>query len=496
MGIFGSKRVEVKPEVPVHKSSLKHPVRGFSMADGGDLLSDWAGSPDEFNQLLRSSISIMRKRARDLSENDPYVVRFRRLMKTNVIGPHGIKLVSKCKNDQGQLDVADKRVLEKAWAGWGELGTCTMDGLYDWPGLLSVLLDRFLIDGEVLLRLVPTSENRYGFAVQLVDPVLLDHTLNRPQRPGTGKIKNGVEVNEWGRPVAYWFHDGSVEDHMISGGHKRVPAENIRHWFQPERQGQTRGVSWLAPTGARKRMLDGFEYAAVVGARAAASKMGFYKIDPEAAADLDLPVGADGSFRQDVAPGQLEVLPPGYSMDPYDPTWPGADYEAFSKSVKRSICAGLNVSYNTVGMDLESVSWSGLRAAELQDREFYKVMQAEVVKHVQAPVFKMWLRMYLDFSDTVLPRHKYEKYLEVAHRPRGFSWVDPEKQEKANALALQNRTTTLGRLLEETHGLTVEEYKEELDAEIDTMGTWHPLHSAETNGTPPEDPTDGQTETD
>lgn len=462
---------------PAKTKSLPAPPMGraFTMGEDSDLLADWAGSVDRYNDQLRSSIALIRRRARDLAENNPMVIRFLRLCETYVVGPDGINLIPKPLGNNGKIDKADARYLRDHWHLWGKLGSPTMCGQHSWRGMQAHSLLLFLRDGERIRRKVINRNNPFGISYQYLDPVLLDHTLNRSRIEGGNRIKNGVEVNQWDRPVAYHFIDSYDDFNLTSATHTRIPADEIDHWFIKEREGQTRGVTWLAPVGARQRMLDGFEWAAVVAARAAACKMGAYKMTPEAIVELGLEKKADGSYRQTLEPGQMDVMPAGYEFDSLDFNWPSNDGAEFSKSVKRSIASGLNVSYNTLNMDLDSVSWSGLRAAELQDREFYRLLQHHLIEHECQPTFDDWLPMYLDFYPTQLPARKIDKYRRVTWRGRGMPYVDPVKQQQAYKLGLENQTMTLTQILADDRGITIDELQEELQAELDTLGPMHPL---------------------
>ena len=94
-------------------------------------------------------------------------------------------------------------------------------------------------------------------------------------------IRMGIEVDGFLRPQAYHFftqHPGDTSMGVGRGqGIKRirVPANEVIHLFIPERPSQTRGVSWFASALMRLHMLQGYEEAEVVRARASSALMGF-----------------------------------------------------------------------------------------------------------------------------------------------------------------------------------------------------------------------------
>ena len=474
---------------PVVRQPLK---RSFSMAQGGRLFSDWAGSSDDFNETLRGVFQTMVRRGRDLGENNPLCIRFLRLMDTNILGHNGIQLVPTPRSADGKLDMADAKTLRNGWLTWGKKGNCTMDGMVSWRAHESECLKSFLTTGEFIRRYVPTTRNAFGMAVHMMDPLRLDPTMNREAGNGKNEIRNGVERDSWGKPVAYHFLQGDPSTWGYAGPHERIEAEYIEHFFIRERPGQTRGVTWLAPVGARQKMLDGYEMAAVVAARLASSKMGFFQRTGEMSPEWG--DGVDDLPPEDVAPGMFEVLPDGYEFKDFDPSWPSADYDQMEKSIKRTIAAGLNQSYNTLSMDLEGVSWSGLRKAELDDHDFYRCMQSLWAESSQDKTYGVWLRYALDFGPMQLPPGKYDKFREVRHRPRSWQWVDPKKQQEAKTLGLLNGSVLFSQMVEEELGLSLEEYKQLVDAERVTLGDMHPLNWLITKPlaeeVPPVDPED------
>lgn len=463
---------QIIPATPAQ--SKKTMVRAFGMAAQNNLFADWAGSADDFSETLRGQFQTMVRRARDLAENEPLCTRFLRLMDTNVLGHHGIQLVPSPRNDRGELDMADAKQIRTGWQRWGKIGSCTMDGMANWKMHESECLRSFIVCGEYIRRYVPNPDNSYGMSVHMMDPLRLDPLLNRPAKNGQNEIRNGVERNAWGKPVAYHFLQGNSGSWGFTGPHERIESQYINHFFIRERPGQTRGVTWLAPVGTRKKMLDGYEMAAVVGARVASSKMGFFKRTGEYGPEWG--DGVEEMPANEVTPGQLEILPDGYDFEAFDPQWPGADYEAFSKSIKRSIAAGLNQSYNTLSMDLEGVSWSGLRKAELDDHDFYRCMQTLWSDCSQDQTYGVWLRYALDFGGLQLPPGKYDKFREVRHRPRSWQWVDPKKQQEAKTLGLQNGSMLMTNMVEEEFGMSLEEYKQLVLDERETLGAMHPLN--------------------
>jgi len=208
--------------------------------------------------------------------------------------------------------------------------------------------------------------------------------------------------------------------------------------FQRERPHQTRGVPMMAASISSLKMLHGYREAELVAVRVAASKMGF----------LTSPDG-DGYTGDDVEdnyapvmsaePGSFEQFPNGVSLQTFDPTHPMTAFAEFHKSLLRSVASGLGISYNALANDLESTSYSSVRASAIDERDFYRTLQRFVIEHFVEPVFRQWLQSAMTRGNTIsLPIQKFDLFADsVVFRPRGFSWVDPLKEINANVVGLQ-----------------------------------------------------------
>ena len=390
------------------------------------LVEDWYSGDLTADQAIYNNFRTTRNRARDLERNDSYVRRFLAMVASNVFGHQGIRLKPEARREPGgALDVQDNALIRAAWQDWGRVGECTLDGRLAWVECETMVLRRVLVDGEALIRKV-RGRGKYGLQLQMIDAELLDERKNQSRGRGRAKIVMGVELDGDERPVAYYIQNAAGMDLNL----KRVPADEIIHVYIQERPHQTRGLTWLASTGVRKKMLDGFEEAATVAARAGAAKMGFFTSE-EGSQYKGSGRFADGATQMEINPGSWEVLPPGMMPHDWDPTWPAVGVAEFEKEIKRGIASGLNVNYTTLANDLEGVNYSSIRQGELADRDFWRCLQWFMVRHCSDLVQPEWLLMAITTQALPLPIEKFEKFSEHSWRPRGWSWVDPAKEIKA-----------------------------------------------------------------
>lgn len=438
----------------------------FSGAAHNRLTQDWllAGTRSADGEL-RGDLRVLKNRAREMVRNNPHARRFRRLVSRNVIGRHGICLQAKVKNSAGMPDRTSNRAIEAAWKDWCRKGNCTADGRLSFSQVQKLYVETLVTDGEALLRVLPGFPNAHGFAVQLLDTDLLDETLNRPSGDGTNEIRMGVEIDRWGRPVAYHIWDRHPNDYQTQRSRERVriPAEQIVHDFIPERPNQTRGVTYFAPTLMRARMLDAFEEATVVAARVGASHMGFFKPNPEHTAH-DPSGEADNDIPLEAEPGTFQRLPIGYDFVGWDPAHPNTAFADFDKAMLRSIAAGLDVSYNSLAADLSDVNYSSLREGKLDERDVWSGLQQWVIDGLLERLYPEWMKWALTTDALSLPARNVQRWQDHEWQPRGWDWVDPLKDIQASEVAIALGVTSRTRICAE-RGVDFEEVLSELAAE-------------------------------
>lgn len=457
--------------------------RAFEAGSQGRLFNDWLTLTRSADSDLRYALRMMRARSRDLCQNSDYARRYLDLVAANVVGPKGIQLQVRARENDGRLDQLANQILEQSFYDWGRPGICTVDGRMSWVDAQRVFIESVARDGECFVLMVEDSANPWRFRLQFIDPDLIDQDKN--QHLGNGvQIRMGVEVDAAGRPIAYHVRTRHPDDYQTSGvptREQRIPAERMIHAFRPDRIGQTRGVPWTATAMTRLKMLNGYEEAELVAARISASKMGFFTSESGDDYQAD-GTYEDGGLRMEVAPGQFEQLPAGVDFKPFDPQHPSSAFKDFEKAMLRGIASGLGVSYTSLANDLESVSYSSIRQGLLEERDHWRVVQHWMVDHFCEPVYLRWLRATLDSGSINLPAAKYFKFRNTQWVPRGWQWVDPRNEAEAQITAINNGLMTRTQALAE-RGLDIEDVLRERQAEDElaaAMGVEMPANSGPT----------------
>jgi len=262
-------KVTYKKRKTLHLPKKKK--RSWKAAKSSLTNSGWVKRSDPIDWDLRAELDTLRARSRNEAQNNDHVRHFLRLVKNNVVGPHGIRLQGKVKKRSGDQDDRTNRILETAWKAWGKHGVPDVTGMKTWKSIQREAAETVARDGEAVYRKLRGWNNGFGFALQELDVSLLDVTHNEDL--GTRVIVMGVELDEWRRPVAYHFLQDSRQIYYTARFRQRirVPAEDIYHLFLPEWTLQTRGVPWVASALERLHQVRGYEDAEVTAARVGAT---------------------------------------------------------------------------------------------------------------------------------------------------------------------------------------------------------------------------------
>lgn len=442
-------------------TSKASPVRkrSYHAANVGRLFADFMASSKSADSELKSDLLIMRNRARALARDDVYVKRYLSLLETNVVGDKGISMQVKARNSDQSLDTIGNDIIENAWSVFSMVGNCTADGRLSMIDLEKLVISTTARDGEAFIQIVRGSQFKHGIAFHPVEADQIDEQRNQMLANGN-EIRMGVEVDSYQRPVAYWVkprHPGDYNFASVSQNPAiRIPASEIIHVYKTERAGQSRGEPWMAPAMSQLKMLNAHREAELVASRMAASKMGFFTSDngedaPADDYDNNVPI-------IDAEPGTFHQLPAGVDFKPFDPTHPATAFAEFQKGILRGTASGLGVSYASLSNDLEGTSYSSIRQGALEERDAYRMVQQFLLEHFLIPAYSAWLMHIMEFGMIPIPATKFDKFfVSTNFRPRGWQWVDPQKEIAASVEAMNNGIMSMqdvsnqyGRDIEET----------------------------------------------
>jgi len=427
--------------------------RNYAAAQVSRLTQGWTTTSASANSDIHRSLDAVRARSRKLANDDEYVKKWLAMVVTNVVGPNGFRFQARVYDTPGKPDTLANDAIESAWDRFCKKGVCDVTGRHSMTGLQQLGIKAAARDGEYLFYIVRGSSagNPFGLAFQQLDIDRLDTQLNKPAEGGYNAIRMGVEVNGYGRPVAYHLKNAHPGDlYQTTSGirgstHTRIPAEDIIHDFVSDRPEQVRGMPWAHAAMIRLNNLGVYEEAAVIAARVGASKMGFFT-SPDGQAEV-VSTGADseadgGGLTMEADAGTFQTLPEGVKFESFDPDYPTAMYADFVKANLRGIASGLGVAYHALANDLEGVSFSSIRSGTLEERDAWTLIQEWFAQSFLDRVHAEFMKAALGFGQITLPNGstlplaKLDKFDKHTWQGRRWEWVDPRADIEADITAI------------------------------------------------------------
>lgn len=439
---FVEKRQSERDAVRREKTSL----RRFDAAIHNRLTHSWQASERSINTELRGDLDALRRRSRDLSKNSPLGRKYLQMVTTNVAGPSGFTLQARA-SDGAKADTLANNAIEAAWLEWSKPQHCDVSGRLSFPDFTRAVIRAVARDGEALVRIREGAKNPYGYALQLLDVERLDTTLNREAEPGKNQVIMGVEMDEDGRPVAYWLASNAIGRDPSGKKLVRIPATELLHLYVTDDPEQVRGIPWMHAAMLTVNDLKGYNHAAIVAARIGASKMGFFTSPEGSAAPVSDGEDSAGIPFTEAEPGQFGMLPEGYGFESFNPDYPHANYASFVKEHKRDVATGFGVAYNSLANDLEGVNFSSIRSGTLEERDNWMLIQNWLIGQFLDPVYAGWLDnallsgAILMPNGSALPAAKRAKFMAHQFQGRRWQWVDPLKDMNTVVVGMENGIT-------------------------------------------------------
>jgi len=453
------------------------PLKGMRAYQGAlvsRLTQDWMSSQLSADAEIRGSLRKLRDRSRELVRNNPYARQAKRTTQINIVGT-GMKFQSLVLQQRGgKRDQRVNNLIEEKWAEWSEANSCDCAGKYSFHQFEWLAAGALCESGEAIFRIVrkPFGESNVPIALQMIESDLLDEEYDDKLLNKNNEWRNGVEVDEWGRPVRYAIltkHPGDAYYLDYSANRKLhifIDAKDIIHLFLPERPGQNRGVPWFHSVMADMHQLQGYEEAAVIRARAGASIMGFIQNDQ---GELIGDEVQNNQRIQSFSPGEFRYLAPNESVQIPDIDYPSQQYEMFVKNKIRRFATGIGCSFETISKDFSETNYSSSRLSLLEDREHWKFCQKYMIDNFHYRIFKEWLALSvlsgdLDFIDYTA---NSKRYCKPRWTPPAQHYVDPLKEIKAYREAEQAGYMSKSQVIAQTNGGDYDDIVSEIAREQD-----------------------------
>lgn len=431
---------------------------GFQGGMSNRLNLDWAMGFMSANQKIRGNLKLMRERCRQLCTDNDYANRFLNKCKQNVIGSNGITLQIAFDEEMKGLLSEPDRLANKIESGWLRfVENATVDQRMSLVDAAQLHIGSMMQDGEVFRRSVKGyPHNRFRFALQFLDPDAIDVQFNRERQVGRdgrvvqNEICMGVEFDEWRRVVAVWAYDEHPAE-KVGARRLRIPAEEIGHDFVFKLINQARGIPWMHSAMTRLFQVGKYEEAELLAARLGACKVAAI-VDSKSPSEEEYQARQatkkNGKLEVNVEPASIWDLRGKGTLETLKWDHPNVNFGEFTGAMLRGAAVGMDVSYSGLTGDLRQVNFSSMRHGVLEEREGWRVLQTFAIQHFYKPVFADWLVMAVTTGQVELPSQlPLELVLESATWiPRGWDWVDPEKDVNADMKGCGAGFETLQRI--------------------------------------------------
>lgn len=402
-----------------------------------------------------------------------------------------------------------KRTVEAQWRAYAEDPRCLADAsrALTLPRLFGLAYRSYLIDGEALALVAWEADRPTSTVLRVLDPDLMSNPLDAPDDMG---LRGGVEVDAQGAALAYHFRQAHEHALWADPGQYRwvrVAREtawgrpNVLHFYDKHRDGQTRGVSRLAPILEKIRQEDHYARVELEAAIINAVLAAFIRSPMDSEGILDMLSdnssaitdyhadraayhGRKGDLRLNGA--QLPHLYPGEEIGTIETARPAAQFADFETAVLRHIAAGLGQSYEQLAGDWSQTNYSSARAALIEIWRGWTSRRIAFAQGFCQPFFMAWLEERIDSGAITLPAgapdfwDNWASYARTKWIGPGRGFVDPVKEVQSAALKVAAGLSTLEDEAAELTGSDFGENMARIRSEIAAMppGMLHPAQES------------------
>jgi lambda family phage portal protein len=337
------------------------------------------------------------------------------------------------------------------------------DGVLDLYGLQALAVRTWFGGGECFIRERPRPLGAPLAApvqVQLLEPEmcpLLDATA-WPGLPEGHEIRQGIEINRYGRRVAYWFYKAHPGDGLMNARQARpdelvrVAASMVRHMFEVKRPGQLRGVPELAGVLARIRSSADFEDNVLDRQKLANLFTMFItrQLPDKFLNDLELnpltglPAMWDdtGNMMATLEPGSSMELRPGEGVQFANPPEAGTTYSEYMRTLHMGTATGSGMPYELLSGDIKDVSDRTMRVVINEFRRFAEQRQWHtIIPNMVQPCVEWWADAMV-LSGQLTAAEAAEAKDTCRHSPHGWEYIHPVQDVEGKLKAIEGGLTS------------------------------------------------------
>lgn len=376
----------------------------------------------------------LREQARWLDENHDIAIGILDKLEERVVGAAGIQIEPQPLTVDGKVHEDFAALMSTRFAEWAVHPDVT--GLYNLAEAERMMLRSAVRDGEVFTQLVrgKVAGIEYStpeqLAIEMLEADFVPFELTGMQNGNTRTVQ-GIDVNAWGRPLAYNVYMYHPTSGIGIGRMKKIPTDRMLHLAVRKRLHQLRGVSMLHGVITRLADIKSYEEYERVAARIAAS-LGFYikrgdasTYDDETESKDETP---DGTRLFDMSPGTIyDGLAAGEDLGMLESSRPNVHLPDFRNGQLRAVAAGTRTGYSSISRDYNG-NYSAQRQELVETFEGYTVLQDWFVAQIVRPIYRAWVDMFLLSGVDIPPEIDRESLYNAVYLGPVMPWIDPTKE--------------------------------------------------------------------
>lgn len=438
---------------------------------------------------------VMDARSRDMTRNDAFAANASRIHKDSIVGAR-FMLSAKPNLDVLGLDdtweIEFQQEVEAKFSLWAESEDCWPDvnGTRTFTDLVRLGVGVDTIGGEVLATVewIRDRDPRriWNTAINFID---CDRLSNPQGRFNSKTLRNGVETDPFGRPLAYNIrrgHPGDVWQQVDSWTWDRVLAtkpwgrKQVIHLYEHLRPDQSRGVSMMTSALKEMRMTHKFRDITLQNAVVNATYAATIESElPSEAVFAQLGMGSTNlgdaagiygnaflnsvmkyvgqktnSLQLDGA--KIPHLFPGTKLQMRPASDPGGVGSDFEDSLLRYIAASVGIGYEEFSNNYSNTNYSSIQAASQAIRRGMVARKRRTADRMGNVIYKLWLEEGISKGEiTSMPRNAPvfqeglfgDAYACAEWIGADVGQVDQLKETQASMLRIENGLSTYAREL-------------------------------------------------
>lgn len=445
----------------------------------------WNITPNTVDMDVVPALPGLRAASRDLAMNAPIASGILTTHRSGTVAA-GLRLKYGIDREFLGMDAiqARKHILNvrRRWELWSKSPDCDMRRTLNMGAMGGVALYNTMLSGDcfALMCYATRPNTKHRLAIQLIEA---DYICNPNFGIDTMRIAGGVEVDDFGAPVAYHRHtlptDAPILYTQFGGTWDKIPAfgaasgrRNVLHLMKTDRIGQRRGVPLLAQVVEHLKQLSSLSKSELEAAVVTSFFAAFVRGPTGAVGDGSAPLTdnftdpsvsainpkspTDINLMQ-LSPGAIIELGEGQTgVDFADPKRPNGAFAPFWTAMLQEIAAHTGIPSEMV-LKTFNTSYTAAVAAREEAYRAFKTNRHWLGESFYTPVFEAWFEEAVLLGEISAPGFLEDPLYRAAWMQAewigpGKGQINPESETNAVLKRIGGRLSTYEREHEEMYG--------------------------------------------